>query len=56
MKPMLFLQAALLFAGITNSTGDCIRMMKTVSVDSISYFKAEEIRLKAIDFKADRFS
>jgi hypothetical protein len=51
MKPIVYLQAALLFVGITNPSGDCTRIMKTVPVDYIRYFKADQIRLEATDFK-----
>jgi hypothetical protein len=51
MKTTLYIQSALVFILITNPAGDCVRPMKTVSVDSIRYFKADQIRLEAIDFK-----
>jgi hypothetical protein len=51
MKPILFLQAGLLLVGITNPSGDFLRITKTISVDSIGYFRPDQIRLKAIDFK-----
>ena len=51
MKPIYLLSILIILLLTTNSSFVCIKFSKSITIDSIHYFKANEIRLNAGNFK-----